>query len=108
MEVFKTHLYLTDDVALVEPYLIDTIFHQGFWWLVATWAAPHAGGARVPEVLVRLTGLSHEEVEGKPYRFFLHNPIPKAVLEGKEQAGYVVAWNQALVRSPAPSTKKPH
>src|SRR6266404_4296824 len=100
MEVFKTRAYLEDDLALAEPIHIDTIFHQGFWWLVPSWAVPHAGGAPVPEVVVRLTGLSHEEVEGKPYRFFLHNPIPKAVLEGKEQAGYVVAWNQALVDTP--------
>ena len=108
MEVFKTRAYLHDDLALAYPVHIDTICQQGIWWLVPSWASPHGGGGPVPEVVVRLTGLSHEEVEGKPYRFFLHRPIPKAVLDGKEQAGYVVAKNPALLGSLAPSGKKPH
>jgi hypothetical protein len=107
MEVFKTHLYLADDLALAEPYLVDTIFHKGAWWLVGSWIAQYATRERAPQRLVRLSGLSFDEVEGKPYRFQLHTPIPKSVLDGEAQAGYVLATNPVLSGSPEPNTKKP-
>ena len=108
LEVFKTHLYLDDDLALAEPYLIETIFHEGAWWLVSEWIIQYATRERAPLRLVRLTGLSFEEVAGKPYRFELHTPIPKSVLDGQAQAGYVVATNPVLSDSPASNTKKSH
>lgn len=108
MEIFKTLAYLDDDLALASPIQIDTILHRGEWWLVPSWIAPHTGGWRMPEIAIRLRGLSYEEVEGRPYRFRLHRPIPKSVLDGQKQAGYEVERNLAPSRSPASEPSKPH
>jgi len=45
MEVFKTLVHLEGDLT-VSPFVVATIFHQGIWWLVPSWAQPHAGGQR--------------------------------------------------------------
>lgn len=106
MEVFKTYLFF-EGFDEGSPYLIDTIFVAGAWWLVGSWLAANATGERVPERLVRLTGLAHEEVVGQRHRFLLHNSLPKSVLDGQARSGYVVASYQALAHSPAPSGR-PH
>ena len=103
MEVFKTYLFFSDHDQ-GHPYLIDTILHEGSWWLVASWLQAHATGERVPERLVRLSGLQYQEVEGQPYRFLLNNSIPKAVLDGKEQGEYVVAAYPTLAQIPGPKS----
>ena len=98
MEVFKTYL-LFEDPDEDQPYLVDTIFHDGAWWLVASWSVLQATKARAPEKLIRLSGLHYEEVKGQRYRFRLHNPIPKSVFDGQAQDGYVIAMNQALKKA---------
>src|ERR1035437_8378938 len=107
MEVFKTYLFF-EGFDEGNPYLIDTIFHEGAWWLVASWIAQYATRERAPERLVRLTGLHFEEVHGKPYRYLLNNSVPKSVFDGQAQAGYVVATNPVFSRSPAANMKKPN
>ena len=106
MEVFKTYLFF-EGFDEGSPYLIDTIFLAGAWWLVGSWLAANATGERVPERLVRLTGLPHEEASGQRHRFLLNNSLPKSVLDGEARDGYVAASYQALAGSPAP-TSKPH
>lgn len=105
MEVFKTMAYVDDDLALASPIFLDTICHEGIWWLVPAWGVLHSGGGPEPEIVVLLTGLSHEEVHGLQYRFRLHNPIPKSVLEGKAQAGYVVEKNPKFAPIQTPKSK---
>lgn len=87
-DIFKTLAFLDEDQG--EAHLIDTISYQGRWWLVGGWHQSHATGDRLPATLVLLAGLQHEEVAGHPYRFLLTNEIPKAVLDGEAQDGYVV------------------
>lgn len=102
MEVEKTILFFSDsDDGYV--YLIDTIFWQGQWWLVARWLQSNDTGERVPERLVRLTGLSYQDEPGGPARFVLNGGIPKAVLDGEEREGYVVATYPLLAHSQPPS-----
>ncbi len=107
MEVFKTYLFFEghDEGS---PYLIDTISLEGQWRLVGSWLAPNTKGARVPEKLVRLTGLQFQEVQGQPFRFLLNNVLPKSVLDGGAQDGYVVATYQALAGGLEPDMKKRH
>ena len=107
MIVFKTHLFFADHDK-GEPFLIDTIFHEDRWWLVGSWLELHATGERVPETLVLLDTLRHQEIEGKPYRFVLNNEIPRAVLRGEAKEGYVVATYQVLDDNPGPSDSRPH
>ncbi len=95
MDVFKTHLFFEDhDQGF--PYLIDTIQYEEGWWLVGSWLVHNATQERIPERLVRLTGLRFQEVHGQPYRFLLNNSLPKSVLDGEERDGYVVATYPAL------------
>ena len=106
MDVLKTYLFFKGfDEGF--PHLIDTIFHEGAWWLVGSWLVANATGERVPERLVRLTGLRFEEASGQRWRFLLNNPLPKSVLDGEARDGYVVANYQALSRGKPPKGK-PH
>lgn len=90
MEVFKTYLFFSGHDE-GHPYLVDTIFYEKQWWLVASWIEAQNKSEKIPERLVRLTGLRYQEVDGKEYRFLLNNAIPKSVFDGKEQEGYVIA-----------------
>ncbi len=107
MDVFKTHLFLADHDK-GRPYLIDTIFHEGRWWLVGSWLESHDTGERVPERLVLLEILKHREVDHPDYRFWLSTALPKSVLDGTEQEGYVVAMYQGLDDTPGPTDSRPH
>lgn len=91
MEVFKTYLFFSGyDEG--HPYLIDTIWHKNNWWLVATYLEHHATREKIPDRLVLMDGLtvSFQEVENQPYRFLLNNSLPKSVLDGEPQNGYVI------------------
>lgn len=102
MDVFKTYLFFAGyDEG--HPYLIDTISLGGQWWLVGSWLEPHAAGEKIPERLVRLTGLRFQEVEGRPYRFLLNNTLPKRLLEGEEVDGYVTAPYLTILSAKGPT-----
>ncbi len=96
MEVFKTRFWLVGG-GLDDSMLTDTIWHEGSWWLVASYLQSRATQEKIPERLVRLTGLAHQEVTGERYRFLVAQPIPKSVFEGKTQDGYVVAIHPAVL-----------
>lgn len=82
MEIFKTYLFFANyDEGY--PHLVDTIHHDGFWWLVASWLESNDTGSRVPERLVRLSGLRYQEADEQPYRFLLNEAIPKSVFDGE-------------------------
>jgi hypothetical protein len=106
MDVFKTYLFF-EGFDEGSSYLIDTIFLDGAWWLVGSWLEARATQERVPERLVRLSGLPHETVSGQRWRFLLNNPLPKSVLDGKARDGYVVANYRTLAHT-RPSKRKPH
>lgn len=91
MEIFKTCITF---IGYDEGYffLADTIFYENQWWLVPTWLEANNKSEKIPERLVRLTGLRYQEVDGMPYRFLLNIAIPKSVFDGEEEEeGYVVA-----------------
>ena len=103
MEVFKTYLFF-EGYDENHSYLIDTIQYEGQWWLVGSWFQSHLTDDRVPERLVRLSGLRYQEVQGQPYRFFLNNALPKALLDGQEQPGYVITLYPAVLRTQGPES----
>jgi hypothetical protein len=95
MEVFKTLLFFSD-FDQDYPHLVKTIRVGNSWWLIGKWLEVIATGERIPERLVRLDGLPHQEVENQPYRFVLNAPIPKAVLDGEDREGFVTATHPAV------------
>ncbi len=105
-EVFKSYLFFSGHDE-GHPYLIDTIFHQGAWWLVASWLQQPTTGQTIPERLVQLDGktIRFQEVKGQSYRFLLNNALPKSVLDGVPQDGFVIATHpSALGQSKGPET----
>jgi hypothetical protein len=89
MDVYKTYLYFSDHDDGY-PYLIDTISYNNEWWLVATWLQSNSNQEKIPERIVRLTGLKFQKVENQKYRFLLNNAIPRSVLDGVALEGYVI------------------
>jgi len=98
MEVLKTYLFFSGHDE-GHPYLIDTIWHENHWWLVGNWLEQPVTGHRIPERIVLMDGLTvrFQEVEGQPYRFLLNNALPKSVLDGTPQDGYVIAIHPSAV-----------
>lgn len=98
MEIFKTYLFFSGhDEA--HPYLIDTIWHENHWWIIASWIEEHATGQRIPKKIIQMDGVAvrFQEVEGQSYRFMLNNALPKSVFDGESQDGYVVGIHPSAV-----------
>lgn len=73
--------------------LLDAIWHEGHWWIVATWLKPNGPGSPIPERLVQMDGLvlRFQEVNHPTHRFQINNSLPMSVLDGTAQDGYVLA-----------------
>jgi hypothetical protein len=102
-DIFKTFAFFSD-YDQGNPHLIDTVSHLGRWWLVGGWHQSHATGDRLPATLVLLDGLTHQQVQGQPYRFLLTNAIPKSVLDGQAQDGYEVLNFSEPNNTPTPDS----
>lgn len=96
METFKTMLFFSD-FEEGTPRFYPTIWYENAWWIVGTWLESLDKKAAMPEILVRLTGLPHQEVNLLDCRFVLTNSIPKSVLCGKAQDGYTIAYHPAAI-----------
>lgn len=99
MDIEKTFAFFSDHDQ-DHPQLIDTINIKGQWWLVGTWLQGNSTRQRIPETLVLLDNLKHQEVNESTHRFVLNNSIPISVLDGAPQEGYVVATYQVLAHGP--------
>lgn len=98
MEIFKTFLFFSGfDEG--NSYLVDTIFYKNAWWLVSTWIESNDKKEKIPERLIRLSGLRYQEVEGEKYRFLLNNAIPKSVFDGVQQEDYVIEYYPVLLKT---------
>ena len=104
MEVFKTYLFFQGHDEGHE-YLIDTIFYENEWWLVGNWLQSNDTGEKFPGTIVRLTGLQYQEVNVERYKFLLNNSLPKSVLNGEPQKGYVIKNYPMASDMPGPKTK---
>jgi hypothetical protein len=104
METFRTMVFLGGQGT---PQFIETIWHEGHWWLVATWLQHHATGDRIPERIIQMDGVlvRFQEVQDEPYRFLANNSIPISVFDGVPQAGYTISIHpSAIARTRGPSS----
>lgn len=97
IETFKTFMFF-EGFDEGNSYLTDTIWHEGAWWLVAKTFEHTATKERIPDRIVRLTGLRFQETQGEKYRFLLNNAMPKSVFDGVPQEGYVIASYPGLAQ----------
>ena len=81
---------------------IDTIEHEGKFWLVPQWLDIPAEGWTMPARIILLDTLRHQRLEpGGLADFLLNDPLPKAVLEGHvltEQAKQYVVVDKPPIR----------
>ena len=98
MTVFKTMVPLSDGL-----YRMDTIEHEGQFWLVPEWIDTPRKGWSQPARIVCLSLIAHQPLPlGGEVRFVVTNPIPKSVLTGQIQprltTQYVVIERPAIER----------
>lgn len=105
MEVFKTlGSFEVHDEGYMQ--LLDTVLHDGAWWLVATWLS--RGNTKVhPERIIKLGGPNtrFQEATGEPFRFILTNAIPHSLFEGTPHAGYEMMIHPAAALADGPTTR---
>lgn len=104
MEIFKVKAFISGLPDEGQMRTLGAIQHAGNWWIVASWLQSPAGGSPVPERLVRLDGLQFQEMQGKDYRFQLLQTLPKSVLDGRPQTGYVLSTYPAIAHTQGPTS----
>jgi hypothetical protein len=66
--------------------LMDTIFHEGYFWLVPEWLESRAEGWQMPERIICLMLLDHQvEMNSQFGDFVVRNPPPKGLLANPPQ-----------------------
>jgi hypothetical protein len=61
---------------------MDTIEHEGAFWLVPEWLDFPARGVSMPRRIVSLATLRHEKMSGNP-DFVVGDPVPRFVFDGE-------------------------
>lgn len=105
MEVFKT-LGSFEGHDEGQLQLLDTIMHDGEWWLVASWLG-RGNTKEIPERIIKLGGLKtrYQELTGEQYRFILNNAIPYSLFRGVPQEGYILAIHpRAVIEAAGPTS----
>lgn len=103
MDIFKTYLFFSGyDEG--NSYLVDTIFYNEEWWLVASWLENKSTGEKIPDRLVRLTGLRYQEVNDQRHRFLLNNAIRKSVMDGNPQEGFIIRQYPSVLKAKGPGS----
>ena len=104
MDVFKTMAFVYEG----RHELLDTIQHEGKWWLVATYLQHPTTLHKVPERIIQLGSpkMPYQELPaGGSSRFLLNKSLPISVLDGEAQDGYVIAIHpDALLKTQGPTT----
>ena len=96
METFVAMVYLG---AQDTPKFLDAIWHEGHWWLVASWLENPTTGHRIPERIIQMDGrvLRFQDDPTPGWRFLVNNAIPISVFDGTPQDGYIVAIHPAAI-----------
>ena len=86
-------------------YKMDTIEHEGQYWLVPEWSDSQSQTWTMPTRIILLDTLAHQKSDGKQWDFVLNDPIPKAVVyvetEPEPDIEYVVV-ERPDIRFPKP------
>jgi hypothetical protein len=95
MKIFKTAVYFSD-CQESKIYRVDTIEYEGMFWLVPEWNDFPEAGVTMPDRIICLDGLVHQETSpDAAVQFVLNNGIPRSVYDGQIPIGdkYVVIKN---------------
>ena len=77
MKILKTMVTID---GMIES--MDTIEHEGSFWLVPEWLDLPARGISMPRRIVSLATLRHERTNGNP-DFVVNDPVPRFVFDGE-------------------------
>jgi hypothetical protein len=103
--MLRTLIAITDESTIFQA---DTVEYQGKLWLVPEWLEAPTEGWKKPRRIIRLDGLEYQRLEAGDPRgnFVLKWPIPRAVIEGRDQNaannGYVVVELPLGIQVPIP------
>ncbi len=79
MKILKTWMVLDN-----EHHIVDTIEHEGKFWLVPGWLDRRDEGWSTPERIILLDVLPHKQIaSGNPADFVVEYSIPKTVFDGQ-------------------------
>jgi len=81
MKIFSTLLSLEDDMTGT-IYLMDTIQHEGRFWLVPQWLEAPSQGWRKPARIICLDLLPHQTMSSHKADFLLNQPLPRCAYDG--------------------------
>lgn len=84
---------------------MDTIEHEGQFWLVPQWIDSQTEEWTMPARIILLDSLPHQESDGKQWDFVLNDPIPKAIAFGEtqpEEGSEYVVVERPNIRLPKP------
>ena len=65
-------------------------------WLVPLWFEDKEQKASKPVRMIRFDNLPHEESKATGHDYILHQPIPRAVLDGQTREGYDTLWENEI------------
>ena len=87
-KIYKTMVEVGSNIVNV-----DTVFYENAFWLVPNWLGNPVERWQMPRYTIRLTGHAYQEFgpdSDYPADFLLNEPIPKAVLDGEKESGWII------------------
>ncbi len=86
MKIYKTIVIFSgDETTQGAVHTMDTIEHEGQFWLVPEWIVSQSEGWTMPARIILLDTLDHQKSGGEQYDFVLNGPIPKAIVSGETE-----------------------
>jgi hypothetical protein len=97
MVIFKAVISRKEDNA---QFLVDIVEYDDRLWIVPAWLEGTIGGTIVPARIICVDGMLMEKAPANSGAdYFLSNPLPTALLEGRGvEQGYVVVEKPDIVR----------
>jgi hypothetical protein len=86
IKVLRTMVAISGDPATQGQVLkMDTIEHEGQFWLVPEWLDSQTEEWTMPARIILLDSLRHQKSDGEQWDFVLNDPLPKAIAYGETQ-----------------------
>ena len=86
MKILTTMVIISgDETTKGAIHKMDTIEHEGRFWLVPEWLDSQSEAWTMPARIILLDTLHHQKSDGEQWDFVLNDPIPKAIVHGETE-----------------------